>query len=228
MSAAASALACVALGYLSGALPWGLWLGRWFRGVDVRRVGSGNLGATNVYRSLGPGLGIATLLLDVAKGAVPVWVVPALPLAAPFPGGREGCAIAVGLAAVAGHVWTFLAGFRGGKGVATTVGVLLALSPIACAAFVAVFVLAVALTRYVSVGSVLGSVAFAATLAVAAPGGIASPTFVFGALMAALVIVRHRDNLRRLARGEERRFALRGRPPAPPPAGPDAGRGGSR
>ena len=68
-------LVCVAIGYLCGALPWGLWLGRWFRGVDVRTLGSGNLGATNVYRSLGPVLGIATLLLDMLKGALPVWIV---------------------------------------------------------------------------------------------------------------------------------------------------------
>src|SRR6185503_5996650 len=121
-----SAIACLAIGYVSGSLPWGLWLGRWFRGVDVRTVGSMNLGATNVFRSLGRGLGLATLALDILKGALPVWIVPALPIAASFPGGREACALAVGLAAVAGHVWTFLAGFRGGKGVATTVGVLLA------------------------------------------------------------------------------------------------------
>src|SRR5258705_460944 len=114
------------LGYLSGALPWGLWLGRWVRGVDVRTLGSRNLGATNVYRSLGPGLGILTLLLDMAKGAVPVAVVPGMAASQAFPGGREWCMMAVAVAAVAGHMWTCFAGFRGGKGVATTVGVLLA------------------------------------------------------------------------------------------------------
>src|SRR5437867_5924874 len=129
MAPLAAVLATLAVGYLSGSLPWGLWLGRWFRGVDVRDLGSKNLGATNVFRSLGRGLGLATLLLDMLKGAAPVWIVPHLAVAAAFPGGREACALAVALAAVAGHMWTFIAGFRGGKGVATTVGALLAVAP---------------------------------------------------------------------------------------------------
>ncbi len=200
----------LALGFASGALPWGLWLGRWLRGVDVRTLGSRNLGATNVYRTLGPGIGVPVLLLDIGKGALPTWLVPGLPLAAGFPGGPEWCRLAVGLAAVLGHVFTPFASFRGGKGVATTVGVLLALSPAAFGVFVAVFVTAVAVTRYISVGSILGSVAFAATLGLTAPGGWRSATFAFGVAIAAVVVLRHRDNIRRLLRGEERRFSLRG------------------
>ena len=212
MNAALSVVASVALGYLSGSLPWGLWLGRWFRGVDVRTLGSGNLGATNVFRSLGRGLGIATLLLDMLKGALPVWIVPALPIAEGFPGGPEVCGMAVGLAAVAGHVWTFLAGFRGGKGVATMTGVLFAIAPAAFGAFTLVFVATVAITRYISLGSVLGAVAFALTLALATPGGARSPMIVFGTLAAALVIWRHRENLQRIARGTERKFSWRREP----------------
>jgi glycerol-3-phosphate acyltransferase PlsY len=210
MPVAIAVVASLGLGYLSGALPWGLWLGRWVRGVDVRTLGSRNLGATNVYRSLGPPLGIATLLLDIAKGALPVALVPALALARPFPGGREWCMVAVAVAAVSGHVWTCFAGFRGGKGVATTVGALLALAPLAFAVFAAVFVATVALTRYVSLGSVLGSLAFVLALALAGEGGVRSPTFAVGALLALLVIVRHRENLARLAHGTERRFSLKG------------------
>jgi glycerol-3-phosphate acyltransferase PlsY len=195
------------LGYLSGSLPWGLWLGRWFRGIDVRTVGSKNLGATNVYRSLGPRLGVATLLLDVAKGAVPVLLVPRLALTQAFPGGREWCMVTVALAAVAGHVWTCFAGFRGGKGVATMAGVLIALAPVAFAAFAVVFAATLAITRYVSLGSVLGSVALVIALGL---GGISRPAFALGALLAALVILRHRENLGRLARGTERRFSFRG------------------
>jgi acyl phosphate:glycerol-3-phosphate acyltransferase len=203
-------VSAVAIGYLSGSLPWGLWIGRLVRRVDIRTVGSGNLGATNVYRSLGPGLGIVTLLLDIAKGALPVWLVPHLALATAFPGGPEWCRIAVALAAVAGHVWTFLAGFRGGKGVATTVGVLLALAPAAFGVFVLVFVATVAITRYISVGSTLGAAAFAVTLGVTGHAGWRSPTFLLGVVLAALLIARHRDNFRRLRRGEERRFSWKG------------------
>jgi glycerol-3-phosphate acyltransferase PlsY len=208
---AAAVLASLAIGYGCGSLPWGLWLGRWLRGVDVRTVGSGNLGATNVYRSLGAALGITTLILDMMKGAGPVWIIPRTALGAAFPAGAE--ALAVGLAAIAGHVWTFLAGFRGGKGVATTAGVLLALSPPAFLAFALVFLATLALTRYVSLGSILGSIAFAVALAFQ-PSGVRSPLFAFGVVVVLLVLVRHRENLQRLARGTERTFSpRRGRKP---------------
>lgn len=204
--------ATLLIGYLAGSLPWGLWLGRWLRGVDVRTLGSGNLGATNVYRSLGPGIGIATLALDVAKGALPVWLLPRSALGAAFPGGAEWCALAAAFAAVAGHVWTFLAGFKGGKGVATSAGVLLALSPPSFGVFVAVFFAVLLVTRYVSLGSILGAVAFSIALARFSPAGPASPSFAVGVALALLVIVRHKDNIVRLARGEERRFTFtRGR-----------------
>lgn len=209
MGALPAVVTSLALGYLSGALPWGLWLGRVFKRVDVRTLGSRNLGATNVYRSLGPALGIATLLLDIAKGALPVAIVPGLGIARDFPGGREWCMVAVAAAAVGGHVWTCFAGFRGGKGVATTAGTLLSLAPIAFGVFAVVFVLTVAATRYISLGSVLGSIAFAAALALRG-GGVRTPTFAVGVALAALVIVRHRENLARLVRGEERRFSWKG------------------
>lgn len=197
-------------GFACGSLPWGLWLGRAFRGVDVRTVGSRNLGATNVYRSLGPLLGIATLVLDIAKGAVPVLLVGACPVNVAFAGGALWSGIGVGLAAVLGHVFTPFAGFRGGKGVATMAGVLLALAPAAFGVFVAVFLVTLAVTRFISLGSMLGAVAFAAALGVLAPGGVRSPLFVFGLIVAALVIARHHENIGRLFAGTERRFSLRG------------------
>jgi glycerol-3-phosphate acyltransferase PlsY len=202
-------LVALGLGYLSGSLPWGLWLGRWLRGVDVRTLGSRNLGATNVYRSLGPAIGVPVLVLDIAKGAVPTWLVPGLALTAAFPGGPEWCRLTVGLAAVLGHVFTVFAGFKGGKGVATTVGVLLALSPPAFLVFMALFLGTVAVTRFISLGSILGSVGFAVALALTERGGVRSPTFGFGVAIALLVIVRHKDNIGRLLRGEERRFSFR-------------------
>jgi len=204
-----SVLVAIGLGYLCGSLPWGLWLGRLAKGVDVRTLGSRNLGATNVYRSLGAAVGVPVLLLDVAKGALPTWLVPRLALTADFPGGSEWCRLAVALAAVMGHVFTVFARFRGGKGVATTAGVLLAISPPAFCVFLLVFVATVAVTRFISLGSMLGAVAFATTLGVIAPRGFASPTFALGAAIALLVIARHKDNIARLARGEERRFSFR-------------------
>ena len=203
-------VAALALGYLSGSLPWGLWIGRVVRGIDLREHGSKNLGATNAYRVLGPGLGILTLVLDVAKGALPVAWIPWWRPMDSFPGGPAWCAVTVGLAAVAGHVWTCFAGFKGGKGVATMVGVLLALSPAAFGVFVAVFVATVALTRYVSLGSILGSIALVIALAVWEAEGMRSPAFLLGVVLAVLVVARHRENLRRLARGEERKFSFSG------------------
>jgi glycerol-3-phosphate acyltransferase PlsY len=208
MGSALRVLAALLAGYLCGALPFGLWLGR-LRGIDVREHGSRNLGATNVYRVLGPPLGLLTLALDIAKGAVPAWLLPGLPFFAAFPGGREWCAVTVGLAAVAGHVWTCFAGFRGGKGVATTVGVLLAVAPVAFAVFAGVFLVTLAVTRYVSLGSILGSVAFVVALLWQSAGHLGRPALWMGVLLAVLVIARHKDNLARLRRGEERRFAFR-------------------
>jgi acyl phosphate:glycerol-3-phosphate acyltransferase len=201
-------LLAAALGYVSGSIPWGLWLGKWVRGIDVREHGSRNLGATNVYRVLGPGLGILTLALDVLKGALPVWIVPAMADMDAFPGGPEWCAVTVGLGAVIGHVFSVFLGFKGGKGVATTAGVLLALSPLVCAIAALVFVATVAITRYVSLGSTLGAIALCVALLLSTPQGVHSPSFLLGVLLALLVIVRHRENYARLARGEERRFTF--------------------
>jgi glycerol-3-phosphate acyltransferase PlsY len=208
MAAVLAFVLALLTGYLSGSLPFGLWLGQWLRGVDVRTVGSGNLGATNVYRALGPAIGVPVLLLDIAKGALPVWLVPGASWAQAFPGGHAWCALAVGFAAVAGHVWTFLAGFKGGKGVATTVGVLLALSPPSFAVFVVVFAATLLVTRYVSLGSILGAIAFTIALWRFSPDGIASPGFLLGLLLAIVVIARHRENIVRLAKGQERRFSF--------------------
>ena len=108
-SAWGTSVGLIVLAYLVGSLSPSVFLGRAFKGVDVRTLGSGNLGATNVYRSLGRGIGVATLVLDIAKGALPVWLVPATRLGAAVPGGAAWCAIAVGFAAVAGHPATEMA-----------------------------------------------------------------------------------------------------------------------
>ena len=202
-----SVLIAILIGYLCGSLPWGLWIGRAFRGLDIREHGSKNLGATNVYRTLGPGLGVLTLLLDIGKGALPVWLTPRLEFMSAFPGGASWCAVTVAIAAVLGHVFTVFAGFKGGRGVATTFGVMLALSPMASLVFVGVFLATLFTTRFVSLSSILGMLAYCIGLWWLAPGSWQSPTFVLGVLLAVVVIARHKDNLGRLARGEERRFA---------------------
>jgi len=198
----------VAIGYVCGSLPFGLWIGRLFHGVDVRTLGSGNLGATNVYRTLGPPAGIATLLLDMAKGALPVFLIPRTALAASFPGGGAWCAIAAGMAALLGHAWSFLADFRGGKGVATAGGVMLALAPLATLIALVIFTVTVAISRYISLGSVVSAALFPVVVALLVPRGVHQPVFALSLVMAAVIILRHRANLRRLAHGEERRFSL--------------------
>jgi glycerol-3-phosphate acyltransferase PlsY len=207
-----SLMVTLVIGYACGSLPFGLWVGRLVGGVDVRTLGSGNLGATNVYRSLGAPAGLLTLMLDMAKGALPALLIPRTLLGTAFPGGPQWCAIAVGIAAVLGHAWTFLAGFRGGKGVATAGGVMLALAPVATLAGLVVFVAVVWITRYISLGSVVSAALFPALVAMVSPRGVHDPVFALSVVLAIVIVIRHRSNLGRLRRGEERRFSLTGGP----------------
>jgi len=193
-------LACVAGAYVLGSIPFSYLIARRVTGGDVRRMGSGNPGATNVLRVAGTGAGIAALTGDVGKGALAV----ALPrwLGAP----REVQAAAA-VAATAGHVFPAFLGLRGGKGVATAFGALTTLAPRAALGSLAVFSLTVAATRYVSVGSLAGTATFSLIVATRArkhPGGLA--LLAAGVAIAGLVSVRHRDNLRRLRTGSEHRL----------------------
>src|SRR6266545_4444286 len=136
-------VAAVVVGYLLGAIPFAVWLTQWATGIDIRRVGSGNPGATNVWRSAGPALGLTVLILDCAKGAAAVMIARAVGL------DRDTQAL-VGLASMVGHVWPVWLGFRGGKGVATGAGAFLPVAPLASLAALAAFAGVVALTRFVS------------------------------------------------------------------------------
>lgn len=188
----------VTLGYLAGSVPFAFLLAR-RRGIDLRVIGSGNVGATNVLRTSGVAAGVAVMCLDALKGAVAVLVAQRL---------TEGPAtpVAAGLAAVIGHIYPIWLRFRGGKGVATAAGVFGVLAPLALVSAATVFVVSVWATRYISVGSVSGVV----TLVVAAVAGDAPAAVVAGAVIAALVIVhRHRDNIGRLLAGTERRIGQR-------------------
>lgn len=190
--------------YVLGSVPTGLWLVRWVRGVDVREHGSGNIGTANVYRVAGPWLGSVVLVADVAKGAVPVLVCRGLDLA-------PGWAVASGVASIAGHNWSVFLGFRGGKGIATSFGVLAALSPKAAAVAAALWVTAVAVTRYASVGSVLAMLSVPVSMLLWKEP---AAHLAFGVAAALLGLVRHRSNLRRLVEGTELRIT--DRPKAPP------------
>jgi glycerol-3-phosphate acyltransferase PlsY len=190
-----------AVAWLLGGVPVGLVVARLLGGLDIRRHGSGNIGATNVLRTLGPGPAVLTLLGDVAKGAAATW------LAARIGGEPAGAAGAV--AAMVGNCWSPFLGFRGGKGVATGLGAFLALAPWGLLPAAVVWVLVAAATRYVSLASVLACLTLPASMALTgSPGGA-----VLAALgAAALVVLRHRDNLRRLRAGTEPRLGQRAGP----------------
>ena len=185
--------------YLLGAIPNGLLIAR-LKGVDLQKVGSGNIGATNVFRCVGKGWGVLAFVLDAVKGFVPAFFFPDLLEAAPA---RPG--LACGVAAVAGHNWPVWLKFKGGKGVSTSAGMLLGIAPAAVGIGFAVFAATVALTRFVSLGSILAAIAVPA--AYLWMNG-ADNRLLAGALvlMGLLVIVKHRANIGRLLKGTEPRI----------------------
>jgi acyl phosphate:glycerol-3-phosphate acyltransferase len=186
----------VALGYLSGSIPYGVLITRRLKGVDVRKSGSGNIGATNVARVAGKSLGIAVLLLDAAKGALPVWLATFL---MDFP----WIVASVGLAAFLGHVFPVWLRFRGGKGVATALGVLLVLQPWSALAGLAAYGLLFALFRVSSIGSLAGGIlAVAVSFLVPAP----LPYSLLTLVLFALILFTHRGNIRRLFQRAEQSF----------------------
>lgn len=196
----------IALSYVAGSIPFAHIAGRAF-GVDLRKQGSGNLGATNVFRVLGWKIGLAVFLADALKGALPVLLLPPR-----IDSVRDPViwAIACGVAAIAGHVRPlFLRFSKGGKGVATAAGVFFALAPIPMAITFAVFVGVVLVSGYVSLGSLLSAVVLPTALLITL--GATSPLFLMSAIVAAFVFFTHRANIGRLRRGEEHRFGRRGR-----------------
>lgn len=200
-----TAAASLAIAYLLGSVPFSYLLAR-LLGVDLTSVGSGNPGATNVARSLGPAWGALALVLDAGKGALAVHLAAA---ASDLPGLPE----AAGAAAVLGHVFPLFLGFKGGKGVATAAGVFAALDPGCVLAALAVFVLVVASTGYVSAGSMAGSAGLAVSLALLR--GTRDPRTLLAVGTLALVLIRHRQNIHRLIAGTEPRLGERLGWPAP-------------
>jgi glycerol-3-phosphate acyltransferase PlsY len=200
------ALALV-LAYLSGSLPFA-WMAGVAKGVDLRKQGSGNLGATNVFRVLGWKTGLLVFLADALKGGLPVLLLPMRIVSGI--GSPTVWAIACGVAAIAGHVRPIFLGLkRGGKGVATAAGVFFALAPIPMLISFAVFVAVVLASGYVSLGSLISAVLLPLLLLVTQ--GVRSPLFLVSVIIAAFVFWTHRANIGRLRRGEEHRFGKRGR-----------------
>ncbi len=186
----------VILSYVLGSMPTGLWLGLKLRGVDIRQHGSKNIGATNTFRVLGKGLGIATLAGDILKGWVPVVLFARLDA-------WEYLPVLCGLAAILGHTFSLFLWFRGGKGVATSTGVFLGLAPVPTLIAGGVFAIVFAATRMVSAGSISAAAAMiAAVFAIATP----VPVRIVTVLVAVLVIVKHHANIRRILKGEESRL----------------------
>lgn len=191
----------VAAGYLIGAVPTSYLAGKLAKGIDLREHGSKNLGATNVYRLLGWGWAIPVALIDVVKGVVPVAVI------APLAGGPGWVPVASGIAAVLGHVFSPYVRFKGGKGVATAAGMFLALAPLAVLCAFPVWALVVWLSGYVSLGSVVTAALFPVWVRLTRPD---APYALYAAMaLAALIVVSHRANLRRLVAGTENRFGHR-------------------
>jgi acyl phosphate:glycerol-3-phosphate acyltransferase len=195
--------------YLVGAIPTGYLAGRIFRGIDLREHGSKNLGATNVYRTLGWRYAVPVGLFDIAKGAVPVLFL------APQASESQLFALACGIAAILGHVFSVFVRFRGGKGVATAAGVMLGLTPLALGVALLAWLLVVALSGYVSLASIAAAAIFpVAVYLLERPD---RPEILWlDALVAAAIIWLHRANIRRLLNGTESRFGRRATPTAHP------------
>jgi len=201
------------LAYLLGSIPFGYLLVRIFRGEDIRLTGSGNIGATNVARSGAKGLGIATLALDALKGALAVWLAAVLAVSKYNLCGdfiQHLCAPALRLMALAalfavlGHVFPVWLRFKGGKGVATALGVFCVLFPAAILVALAIFILVVAVTRYVSLGSILGAIAF--PVAAYFLQKTDAMSLLLASSVSLIVILKHHQNISRLLSGTESRF----------------------
>ena len=194
-------LLALGLSYVLGSIPAAYIAGRVLRGIDLRQHGSGNLGATNVYRLMGAKVATAVMLFDILKGALPVLLLPGLAIGAP----AERVAIGCGLAAILGHVRpVFLLWRGGGKGIATAAGVFLALAPLPTVVAIGVWLAVLLSSGYVSLASLASAVAMPAGIAL--HDGPRSALFVVSACTAAFVFWTHRANIKRLRRGEEHRF----------------------
>lgn len=209
-----SSAAAFILSYLLGSIPTAVWTGRWLHNIDVREHGSGNAGATNVIRVLGWKTGLPVLLIDLAKG----WLATMMPVflnsAEPGTGTLTNIQIAAGMIAITGHIFPLFAGFRGGKGVATMFGVLLALQPLLTISCMGIFLVVLVITGIVSLSSMTAGLAFPVMLFLF----FDTPSIVFkvfSVIVALALLLTHRKNIGRLLKGEEKKLNIFGRKEKP-------------
>lgn len=207
----------IPLGFLTGSIPFGLLMGK-LKGIDIRKEGSGNIGSTNVFRTLGKPSGILCLILDVIKGFGPVFLATRL-----VPDNPTGDTIEVltALAAILGHNYCPWLGFKGGKGIATTGGALLAIMPAAVVILVLLFILVAFTTKYVSLGSIATGIALPIITLFGsyfhgklADGTWNKPLFVFSLIAGAMAVWKHRSNIARLKAGTEHRIGQKKKEPS--------------
>jgi acyl phosphate:glycerol-3-phosphate acyltransferase len=183
--------------YLIGSVSFGFMAGKLLKGIDIREFGSGGTGTTNIQRTLGTGPALAVLVLDAAKGYLAIWVAGMLTA------NPSGWLLLAGLAAVGGHNWPLFHRFRGGRGIATSIGVMLGLAPLVILIATAVGVTLIAITRYVSLGSIVGSMLIPVFMIFF---GMPWTYILFGVALAAFAVWRHRPNIARLLAGNENKL----------------------
>jgi acyl phosphate:glycerol-3-phosphate acyltransferase len=197
----------IVFAYLIGSIPTAVWISRYFFGVDIRDYGSGNAGATNTFRVLGSKWGCIVMSVDVLKGVIATSLYIVLPFYMHNEWDRTNLMVGLGLAAVVGHIFPLWADFRGGKGVATLFGMILAIQPLVALYCVGVFLLCLYLTRFVSLSSILASIAFA--ILILFIFNEKEPLYrAFAIAVALLVILTHQKNISRLLRGSESKIPI--------------------
>jgi acyl phosphate:glycerol-3-phosphate acyltransferase len=203
-----TSILALAAAYLLGSIPTAVWIGKAFYGIDVREFGSGNAGATNTFRVLGKKAGIPVLIIDMLKGWLAVslaWLVSSAPPdTQPF----VNLEIVLGVASVLGHIFPVFAGFRGGKGIATMFGVVLAVHPWACLMASGVFLLVFLAFNYVSLGSISAGISFPLFIITVFGGQVVPAMVVFSVLVAILILITHQKNIERLLRRQESKIRL--------------------
>jgi len=200
-------LLLIVLAYLIGSIPTAVWVSNYFFDIDIRDYGSGNAGATNTFRVLGPKWGIFVMVVDMLKGVVAVKLALLIPYYIEFDTHFINLQVGLGLSAVVGHIFPIWADFRGGKGIATLFGMVLGIQPIVAICCVGVFLLVLYLTRFVSLSSILASVAFPVFILVIF--NEPEPLYrVFAIAVALLVLLTHQKNITRLLKGNENKVPI--------------------